>query len=289
MPLSNPSREPWRLLKSRLRLLKRPQAWGTATVLLAAGVVLTNYWMHPDRWYPAATPSAPPSVPTTDPVAPAPAIDPSGVLPGLTQPEVEISPTAGSLSTQPSDRPSSQAEQNILPHQSADLLGSPVVRSPAAAINSATASSTDSTLDRSAPSSGYVFGIDNFLPASPAATPADSLRTAMTSQTGDRNPTIVPAPAIRSPQPPSLGSVTPYQTSPPPGTTGYVQPPSLTPIAPTSGLPASRPDLTGQPANSVYGSAPLPSSIGEGAIAPLPNSLPGQTSNSGEINTFANP
>ncbi|NJL23313.1 MAG: hypothetical protein HC895_24865, partial [Leptolyngbyaceae cyanobacterium SM1_3_5] len=199
----------WRYLKARLRLLNRPQAVGTIAVLLVSGGVLMNYWRRQP---------APPTAPTRIPAASTPAPTPTAPLATLEPPSV----------SQPSPTPDSpvRSEAIAAPTTPAPLL---VLPTPSLLNESAPGRSIDRP-----PSS--LPNLENFAPASPTAPLADPLRQAIASPTPAQiapsiAPSIAPniAPNIAPP-------VRPYATSPPPGTTGYILPPTLTP---SPNLPAA--------------------------------------------------
>ena len=243
-PLKQP--QGWRYLKARLRLLNRPQALGTVVVLLASGMVLVSYW----RRLPVA-----PGVPSSVPAASAPVRVPSDPLGTLGQPPIEPSPNPDLPTPAIAPLPSSA---------DSDQISLPVIRpSPTVLLESAPAGST------AAPSvsrSNGLMGID-LVPASPAAPLSDPLRSAIAAQTQSRNP-ILPAA-----EPLPANPVAPYATSPPPGTTGYILPPTLSPSP--IGLPAARPEVTGAPTLPPYRVAPAPTA--PIAPQPQPQLVPGQS------------
>jgi hypothetical protein len=50
MPLPNQSSTSLRYLKARLRILKRPMVWGSASALILAVLLFSEYWKHSDKF-----------------------------------------------------------------------------------------------------------------------------------------------------------------------------------------------------------------------------------------------
>lgn len=300
MPLSQ---QPFslRYLKARLRVLKRPQVWGT-TAGLVLTIALANYWLHPSRArldrsdLPASAPASGNAPTTAADSSSAATPTPLPILPTpLSSPDRGNArrQNLGSSPTNAFDRNNSSPLGFQAPQASPNPLSPdaslPLQQGLIEGDRGSTASTNPprTAIDRTSPYSAQP------APGSTSAVPTNI------------QPEGVTLPARISPPATNLqpGAMSPYraQTSPPPGTTGYTLPPSL--VSPASAPPAVNslpqpvPGLPASPTNSVYGmpnavanpaqpQIQVPPPVPPPVVMPQP---PGRPIGNGQVNTFANP
>lgn len=293
MPLSHQPSS-LRYLKARLRILKRPQVWGTTAGLILTIAFVSNYWLHPGRFRLDRANSPPDS----GNKASASATNSSNAASSSSLP---ILPTPLSSPGQSNSRRQNLGSNptNAFDRNNSSPLGfqapeaSPNPLSPDAFLplqQGLVEGDRSSTATIDSPRTA----IDRTSPYSAQPTPGSTAPTATQPQ-GVMLPVQLPPPALNS-QP----RTTPYtpQTSPPLGTTGYTLPPSL--VSPTSvpsaanpyplPLPQPVPGLPASPTSPVYG---MPNTVVNPVQPPIqpPVALPipGRPIGNGQVNTFANP
>lgn len=295
MPLSH---QPFslRYLKARLRVLKRPQVWGTTAGLILTIAFVSNYWLHPNRFRldrasnpPDSGNKASASAATSSNAAT------SSSLPILPTPL--SSPGQGNSRRQNlGSNPTSAFDRNSSSPFGFQATASPNPLSPDVSLPLQQGLIEGDRTSTAAINSSRT-AIDRTSPYSAQPVPGSTALTATQPQ-GVMLPVQLPPPALNS-QP----RTTPYtpQTSPPPGTTGYTLPPSL--VSPASAPPAVNslpqpvPGLPASPTNSVYGMPNAVANPVQPQIQTQPQTQPpvvmpqtsGRPIGNGQVNTFANP
>jgi hypothetical protein len=318
--MSNFGRFPvsFRYLKARLRVLKRrPQVWGTASGLVAIGLVAAMFWLtaedQSDRntYRPNSTGVASlDDFPTQNLPGILPSAEDSAIgadidsLPTLLNDLNDQNAASGAgLGANPDDIPvlpqqplSSDLESaNSLLNRSQNNLPEASQSRPTAGTNSLTSgfgSSAFSPIEAPSNSASGDRVPDNMATGSnselfnpdersdvPAATPLES---ALERNSAANNANS----AGRSPSNSVLSSPirqnNPYQTAPPPGTTGYIQPPSLN-------VPANNPAIQSNPTYPNFANPqPAPGLPTAPQIAPNVQQPQGGNSNPNQISVYPN-
>jgi hypothetical protein len=236
MPLSQRPPVSMSPFKARLTVLRRPMVWASASVLLAAGYALFQYWNGAEQSA-NLTNSA-----SQDPSLRSPLLETNrfedggstdlGDLPGLSN---QLEPDALSASEPATQKPvplsSSTVNRSNRINNTAESLPMPSPGLPSSAFNANTFNSSNTTNpasdDRSTPISPLQSALDRNVGGSSALTQSEPAADRITEPA-----TAESATAGNFPQSFSSGRASQFQpfiprTSPPPGTTGYTLPPAF--------------------------------------------------------------